>query len=85
MHRSDSPAANPREISSRSHSDKQTAALVRSRGRIPPVSPTYWRIEPSERPSWLPITRNDTPARINRQISNFSATDIRPTMNTPSS
>ena len=81
--RSDSPAASPREISSRSDSDNLMAARVRSRGRIPPVSPTYLRIEASERPRCRPMIRNDTPARTSRQISNFSATDMR-AMNTPS-
>jgi hypothetical protein len=83
--RTDSPAANPREISSRSPSESCFAARHRSLGRTPPVNPTYCWIEASERPNRRPITRNDVPARTRRQISSFSATDIRPaTTTTPS-
>jgi hypothetical protein len=83
--RIDSPAAIPREISSRSANDNWFADLLRSLGRTPPVNPTYCWIVASERPSRRPITRNDVPARSRRQISSFSATDIRPaTATTPS-
>ena len=45
-----------------------------------PVNPTYCWIEASQRPRRCPMTRSIVPDRSSRQISRFSATDIRPAM-----
>ncbi len=60
--RSDSPAATPREISSRSTRDKCRTDRCRTAGRTPPEASTNARIDPADLPSRRPIDRFDSPA-----------------------
>ena len=76
--RSDSSAANPREISSRSESDNRTGDHPDAgNGRRNLKDTTWVRIVDGGRPNRRLIDRNDSPASNRSQISNFSDSDNR--------
>ena len=78
MLRSDSPTANPREISSRSESDNHTGDYsTAGNGRRNPPDTTWVRIVDGGRPNRRLIDRNDSPASNLSHNSAFSDSDNR--------
>ena len=71
--RSDTPPATPREISSRSNSDKRCGDRLLASGRTPPQDSTNALIDAAERPRSRPINRFATPACHRSQTSTRSS------------
>jgi hypothetical protein len=78
MARQDSPAATPRETSSRSAAPSWPAARRRGGSRRPPVRIRNRRTFAMWVPKWRAITRSASPRRYRAQISSCAAGDHRP-------